>query len=134
MNTITPDIPVSPVSPVEISSFTTKARRAPFRAKVTSLTQRRKPVIIEKTHHIIALVNVGWGNSLYLRGEGGCLSWDVGVSLCCVGEDRWVFAYPANNPPKSFKFLLNDIVWELGDNHLCDKEEISLHIPHFPEG
>ncbi len=82
-------------------------------------------------HHIVALANVGWGNSVYIRGEGGNLSWDMGAPLYCVGDDRWVYAYPADSPPKAFKFTLNDTHWALGENLHPDGNEILIHIPQF---
>jgi len=29
----------------------------------------------KKRRHIVARVNVGWGHTVYLRGDGGSLSW-----------------------------------------------------------
>ncbi|MGA2052250.1 MAG: hypothetical protein ABSH19_02945, partial [Opitutales bacterium] len=34
-----------------------------------------------KQHHIVALVDVGWGNSIYVRGGSGGLSWDLGIPM-----------------------------------------------------
>jgi len=84
------------------------------------------------THHLIALVNVGWGNAVYVRGEGASLSWDLGIPMYCLGEDRWVFAFPTNDPPKAFKFLLNDAHWAIGENQSTDGNEFSVYYPQFP--
>src|SRR5580698_9592233 len=48
---------------------------------------------------IVAHVNVGWGNAIYVRGDGGGLSWDVGVPMVCVADDQWVWSYLENQAP-----------------------------------
>jgi len=69
---------------------------------------------------------------MYVRGDGANLRWDIGTPMCCAGDDRWVFAHPANDPPKAFKFLRNDSDWALGENHSVTGREISVYTPQFP--
>jgi hypothetical protein len=58
-------------------------------------------------------VDVGFGNSLYLRGEGSGLTWDHGVPLACVDGKTWRWSQPVTSPI-TFKVLLNDQVWSSG--------------------
>lgn len=89
--------------------------------------------LVDRTDcHIIALTNVGWGNTVYVRGEGAGLHWDSGTPLCCTGDNLWVFTHPAIDPPSAFKFLRNDTTWALGENHVASGQEISLHVTEFP--
>lgn len=95
--------PVAPAKPAKA----TKVAKAPA-PKVKSV-----PV----TTTIVAAVDVGFGNSLTLRGEGPGLSWVVGVPLECAADDRWSITLPETTHPIICKFLLNDISWSLGEDY-----------------
>ena len=68
-----------------------------------------QPVTIE------ARIDVGFGNSLFMRGEGLGLSWTQGVPLTCVDGKTWKWTGEAAGPLK-FKLLLNDQVWSQGED------------------
>jgi hypothetical protein len=68
-----------------------------------------KPVTIE------AKIDVGFGNMLYLRGEGKGLSWTQGVPLTCVDGKTWKWTGETTDQVK-FKLLLNDTVWSQGED------------------
>src|SRR5436309_15149406 len=70
-----------------------------------------KPVTIE------AKIDVGFGNTLYLRGEGVGLSWVQGVPLTCVDGKTWKWTGESKEQLK-FKLLLNDQVWSQGENQI----------------
>ncbi len=70
------------------------------------------PAVVVTT--ISATVDVGFGNALYLRGEGPGLSWDKGVRMECVADDRWSLALGESARPFVFKFLINDATWSAG--------------------
>ena len=38
---------------------------------------------------IEAQIDVRFGNALYIRGEGPGLSWESGVLMTCVSDDKW---------------------------------------------
>lgn len=79
------------------------------------------PVTIE------AKIDVGFGNSLYLRGEGIGLSWNQGVPLTCVDGNTWKWTGETKQQLK-FKLLLNDQVWSQGEDLIAtpgQKVEIS---------
>ena len=68
-----------------------------------------------KTVTIKAKVDVGFGNALYLRGEGHGLSWNQGIPLTCVDSSTWQWSGEAADKVK-FKLLLNDAVWAKGED------------------
>jgi hypothetical protein len=111
---------VAPVANIPMP--TALAKRTPDKVKTR-----------KKRKHIVAKVNVGWGNSVYLRGDGGALSWTVGVPLICLMDDQWVWSYLEDSAPREFKFLRNDTDWALGDNHVVIIERLVVLTPQFPE-
>lgn len=64
---------------------------------------------------IEARIDVGFGNRLYLRGEGQGLSWNQGVPLICVDGSTWKWCGESHDKLK-FKLLLNDMVWSQGED------------------
>ncbi len=56
-------------------------------------------------------IDVGLGNSVYIRGQGDGLSWDKGQPLECVDGKRWVWSTKRASGRVVFKLLLNDEVW-----------------------
>lgn len=87
------------------------------RRTVTATTPRNNAVGETKrpVTTIEAKVDVGFGNNLFVRGEGAGLSWEHGVPLKCVDPQTWQFSIPANDKLK-FKLLLNDTVWAKGED------------------
>jgi hypothetical protein len=75
----------------------------------TGSARSARPVTIE------AKIDVGFGNALYLRGEGLGLSWSQGIPLTCVDGKTWKWTGEAGEQLK-FKLLLNDQVWSQGEN------------------
>ena len=57
---------------------------------------------------IVANTDVGFGNALYVRGDGPGLSWDLGKPMQCVANNRWELTLGESARPVSFKVLLND--------------------------
>src|ERR1043166_8109956 len=64
---------------------------------------------------IEAKIDVGFGNNLFLRGQGAGLSWDRGTPLTCVDGKTWRWAAPVTDK-LTFKLLLNDKVWAQGED------------------
>jgi hypothetical protein len=69
-----------------------------------------KPVVTT----IAARIDVGFGNALFLRGEGPGLNWEKGVEMNCVANDLWHITLPESASGYTFKFLLNDSTWSKG--------------------
>ncbi len=83
-----------------------------------------RPITIE------AKIDVGYGNTVYLRGQGPGLSWERGVPCECVNGNTWRWTAPAAEK-LTFKVLLNDSVWARGgDLVVCPGEKVEL-VPAF---
>lgn len=64
---------------------------------------------------IEAKIDVGFGNNLFLRGQGGGLSWERGTPLKCLNAQTWQWSGKADANLR-FKLLLNDSVWAHGED------------------
>jgi hypothetical protein len=60
-------------------------------------------------------IDVGFGNAVFLRGQGSGLTWDHGVPLACVDGGTWRWSQTVA-APITFKVLLNDKVWSAGND------------------
>jgi hypothetical protein len=60
-------------------------------------------------------IDVGFGNAVFLRGQGSGLTWDHGVPLACVDGGTWRWSQTVASPI-TFKVLLNDQVWSAGND------------------
>lgn len=80
---------------------------------------------------IIARVDVGFGNQLYIRGAGADLSWEKGLQLENVSSYEWAFATTKAKSDVTFKFLINDELWAEGDNIIVAKGATSISSPVF---
>jgi len=69
------------------------------------------------TTTIVAALDVGFGNHLAIRGEGPGLSWEKGVPMECIADDQWEITLPETAQPIVCKFLLNDVVWCVGEDY-----------------
>ena len=81
--------------------------------------------------HIMARVDVGFGNVLYIRGEGAGLSWEKGVALENVTPYEWAFTCTPAKGSVTFKFLINDAVWAEGENLTVAVGDTSISSPTF---
>jgi hypothetical protein len=80
---------------------------------------------------IIARVDVGFGNQLYIRGTGADLSWEEGLPLENVSAYEWTFATNEAKSDVTFKFLINDELWAEGDNVTVARGGSSISSPVF---
>lgn len=80
---------------------------------------------------IRALVDVGFGNHLYIRGDGAGLSWDVGQPMACLGAQEWQWTTSSAVRPVPFKVLVNDQIWSVGDDYIATPGEITVVEPGF---
>lgn len=111
--------PTAPLAPVVASPMPVKAAPiivaapSPGPAKAappqTPVVTAAAPVTIE------AKIDIGFGNNLFARGQGGGLSWEHGIPLECVDSKTWRLIVPAKDKLQ-FKLLLNDAVWCKGED------------------
>jgi hypothetical protein len=89
-----------------------------------------KPAASGALTTIVVKMDVGFGNAIFLRGEGSGLTWDRGVPLVCVDGRTWRWSQTVS-APVTFKVLLNDKVWSAG-NDLVVKPGQNLEVaPNF---
>lgn len=76
--------------------------------------------------------DVGFSNSLFIRGEGlPGLSWDKGVELKNSQSNEWVWETHENFCDGEFKILINDQIFELGENHKISAGSCTRLNPKF---
>jgi hypothetical protein len=80
---------------------------------------------------ITAQIDVGFGNTLFIRGDGPGLNWEKGVPLGCTAVDRWTISLLVTNRPVVFKFLLNDETWSTGDDYIVKPGSSTTLTPEF---
>ncbi len=100
--------------PTKAKNTLTPAKKTKKTVVKTTPTPAAKVVPAVVVTTISANIDVGFGNALYLRGEGPGLSWDKGVRMECVADDRWSLALGESARPFVFKFLINDETWSAG--------------------
>jgi hypothetical protein len=101
------------------------AAPAPVAIKSTPLSAVPKPVAATpavckpapplRATTIEAKIDVGFGNQLFLRGQGEGLSWERGIPLECVDSQTWRLIVPAKDKLQ-IKLLINDSVWAKGED------------------
>jgi hypothetical protein len=83
------------------------------------------------TTTILARIDVGFGNGLYLRGDGPGLNWGAGTKMDNVASDLWALSLEGACAPVRFKFLINDESWCTGDDYIADPGSKTTHDPQF---
>ena len=59
--------------------------------------------------------DVGFGNAVFMRGQGAGLTWERGLPLVCVDAQTWRWSGMAKDPI-TFKLLINDKIWSSGND------------------
>jgi len=108
---------LAPVKKV-IAKIVKKAAAAPTKRATTAAPAVKAGAAKLSPTVITARIDVGFGNALFIRGEGAGLSWDAGVALDCVGGDQWSISLPATKHV-TYKLLINDASWSLGDDFVA---------------
>ena len=101
----TPATPAITVSAAKPATPAAPARPAPV--------ANARPAASGALTTIDVKMDVGFGNAIFLRGEGSGLTWDRGVPLVCVDGRTWRWSQTVS-APVTFKVLLNDKVWSAG--------------------
>ena len=119
------------------ASSSSKAPKSAAPKKATS-TKKPEPVARKPKSNgtnggteIQANVDVGFGNTMYIRGEGPGINWERGVPMTCVKDDLWAFTVPTTARPIVFKFLINDETWCAGDDFVATPGKKVVLAPSF---
>jgi hypothetical protein len=75
--------------------------------------------------------DAGYPNQLYIRGKGANLSWEKGQPLRNVKADEWVWETDAPFSSCEFKVLMNDKIYEKGENHPLTSGATVIYTPQF---
>jgi hypothetical protein len=122
-----------PAKKIAVKSVKAKAPVAVKPAAKTLVKTSVKPVApAVVTTTITATIDIGFGNALYLRGEGAGLSWDHGLLMNCVANDCWSLELSESARPLIYKFLVNDLTWSAGEDYTARAGENVTLVPTFP--
>ena len=80
---------------------------------------------------LVAKVDVGFGNVLYVRGDEPFLHWGKGTALGNVSGDKWEIVLTGIDRPFDFKFLVNDSGWSMGENYTASPGDTVTLSPSF---
>jgi hypothetical protein len=119
-----------PISPAPA----TKSTVAP-KIKKPAAPSPAAPAVVAKPKGarvtITAAIDVGFGNSLFVRGDEPALSWSKGLALGSVAPDKWEIVLTGIDKPFQFKFLLNNQAWSTGDNYAASPGDTLTLRPSF---
>ncbi len=92
-----------------------------------------KPAVIakKKKTKITVKFDAGFPNNLFIRGRGADLSWDKGIPLNNVQADEWIWETDRPFATCEFKILINDELYEAGDNHVVQCGAQVIYTPRF---
>ena len=99
-------------------------------AKKTSAPAKKKRSEPPATF-ISAKIDIGFGNHLYIRGEGPGLNWDHGVAMDCIDTGLWTATVKQATSPIAFKLLVNDLSWSTGDDFVVQPGQSVTVTPAF---
>ena len=122
--------PAPATKPAPVAAKSAKTLKAP--AKKKAAPPAVKPVAA-KNHAttITAQIDIGFGNALHIRGEGPGLSWDKGLLMNCVSDDQWQVVLSETSRAVVFKFLVNDLTWNTGEDYsVASGSKVTL-VPAF---
>lgn len=80
---------------------------------------------------IVATVDVGFGNTLSVRGDTEPLSWERGWWAWPASADRWELVLTEVDGDFAFKTLVDDTTWQVGDDSVGSAGAENKVIPSF---
>jgi hypothetical protein len=109
-----PATKITAPAPARKSSIAPKIKK-PLAAPAAAPTVIVKPKASKVS--ITAAIDIGFGNTLFIRGSGAGLSWEEGKALGWAPGGAWTLVLPAVDAPFAFKFLVNDQSWSADPNY-----------------
>jgi hypothetical protein len=79
----------------------------------------------------MAEIDVGFGNTLYIRGTGCGLGWDKGIAMQNKDSKFWIFDAKKGKGDFEYKLLINDEIWSTGENFAAKCCKINVVRPTF---
>ena len=107
-------------------------KKAPAKKTAVKKAPAKKAVANKHSKTVVeALIDVGFGNLLYIRGDAPGLSWETGVPMDCGGAESWSISMSDVNSSFEYKVLINDIHWESGSNNTAKPGSTTSTSPSF---
>ena len=113
-------------TPKETESLKTNHPNHLPKTKENSTLAKKGPLT-----RIIIKYDVGFPNSIFIRGKGANLNWDKGLELKNIKTDEWIWESETPFSTCEFKVLINDQFYEQGENHLLDCGASIQYSPKF---
>ncbi|MEM8868700.1 MAG: hypothetical protein AAGC73_10600 [Verrucomicrobiota bacterium] len=124
--------PAKKAAPVKkVAAKKAPVKKAPAKKAAKKAAKKKAPAKKILKTNIVARVDVGFGNSLYIRGEGAGLSWEKGAIMENISPYEWAFSTTAAKVPVTFKFLINDELWSSGEDLVVEAGGTSISTPSF---
>ncbi len=110
----------APTKPAAVSAPKVKkpTKPAPAPKAVVAPAVKAPAVEVVAETIVVAQLDIGFGNQLFIRGEGAGLNWDKGLLMDNIAADRWQIVLKGATAPLVFKVLINDETWSLGDDYV----------------
>lgn len=105
-------------------------KKAAAKKAVKKATKKTVKKALPKTR-IVANVDVGFGNTLYLRGSASGLSWSSGIPMDCAEGTSWTIDIEGVSTAFEFKVLINDEYWSAGYNEVAEPGVETVISPAF---
>lgn len=99
--------------------------------RTTKSENSSNPAPVQLETVVEANVDVGFGNALFIRGQGAELSWDKGQPLNCVDGKTWQWSTRQAKNKLVFKLVLNDVAWSAGDDVVAEPGKKIELVPKF---
>ena len=117
------------VKKVATKKFAAKKTAASQTANKAAAQAAAVPNVPKTT--ITAKADIGYGNTLFLRGDAPVLSWSKGVPMDCDENSQWTISIAGVTDPFEFKVLINDDHWSSGPNCQAQPGQTSVVEPAF---
>lgn len=85
----------------------------------------------KKKSRIIVHYDCGFPNNLFIRGSGNKLDWNKGTPMKNMGPNTWLWETDSEVDQCEFKVLVNDEIYESGENHCLKKGNSCEYTPYF---
>jgi outer membrane biosynthesis protein TonB len=108
----------------------TPATKVVKKATKKASAKKTAKVIAKKTTTIIAKCDIGFGNTLFIRGEGAGLGWEAGIAMENIDSETWTWSAEADSTVEA-KVLINDDNWAAGSNTVTEPGETVTIEPSF---
>jgi len=120
-------LPTQPISETHMGSVSNAtASHASFKPTPSATSSSHGP----KTR-VVVKYDVGFNNTIYIRGKGANLNWDKGILLKNVKADEWIWECELSFTKCEFKMLINDKQYEIGENHPLNCGATVQYTPKF---